>query len=106
MFIRITKLGEAPDTGQAIPVWNAFAPDPGRALPVGYTVEGLLAKPLKIDSPIVLLRMVRNGIIRPGIFTSTEVREIRIITRNSVYRIETLADAWEPQPPSFRPCQS
>ncbi len=106
MFIRVTKLGEAPDTGQAVPAWNAFAPDPGHVLPVDYTVEGLLAKPIEIGSPIVLLRMVRNGIVRPGIFTSTEVREIRLVTRNSFYRIEAFAEAVGPQSLSFRPCQS
>ncbi len=106
MLIRVTKLGEAPDTGQAVPTWNAFASGPERVLPVDYTVEGLLAKPLEIGSPIVLLRMVRNGTVRPGIFTSTEVREIRLVTRNSIYRIEPMPEAVEPQSPSFRPCRS
>jgi hypothetical protein len=53
----------------------------------------MLLEPITIGAPIVLLRLMRDGIAQPGIFTSTEVKEIRLVTQNSVYRVEVLPGA-------------
>lgn len=93
VFYRISKLSEAPDSKQPARKANGFAPGPGQTLPVGYEVVGLLLEPIAIGAPIVLLRLVRNGIVRPGLFTSSEVKEIRLVTQNSIYRVEVLPGA-------------
>ena len=95
MPVRITKLSETPDSEWPASEWSAFVPGSGLALPVGYTMDGTLAAPIEIGSPIVLLRTVRNGVVQRGIFTSTNVREILLVTKNSIYRVETVPHAPE-----------
>lgn len=61
------------------------------SLPVGYTVEGWLVSPPAVGGRVVLLRLVRNGLRRPGVFWSscvTMVRRTCFHTLNLVYRIE------------------
>lgn len=96
MLVRITKLRETPDAKWPASEWSAFVPGSGRALPVGYTMDGRLAAPIEMGSPIVLLRSVRNGLVQRGLFTSTNVREIWLVTINLNYCVETLSAASAP----------
>lgn len=89
-------MSESPDGDPPDHKSSGFAQSPRRTLPVGYEVIGTLLGPISIGAPILLLRFVSNGIVRPGLFTSSEVTEIRLVTQNSVYRVEIVPDAMVP----------
>jgi hypothetical protein len=64
------------------------------SIPVDYTVEGWLISPPAVGGRVVLFRLVRNGLRRPGVFWSTSVTMVGrgcFHTLNSVYRIEEVA---------------
>ena len=61
------------------------------SLPVGYSVECDLLEPLMPGAPVIALRHRRNGVPMLGYFTTSVVREIILVTQNSVYKV-TLSD--------------
>ncbi len=61
------------------------------SIPVDYTMEGWLVSPPAVGRRVALIRLVRNGLRRPGVFWSTCVTMVGrgcFHTLNSVYRIE------------------
>ena len=83
--------------------------DNSGSLPVRYSLIGWLLRPPVVGKRVRILRCSRNGVVTPGLFTSTEVvkfpREGEFHTRNSVYlyeEIENVAlppDGWLQLPP-------
>jgi hypothetical protein len=60
----------------------------GAHINVGYEVEGVLLKPLRIGRPIVVHRFRRNGVWQAGLFTSSPIVRLlpkTIVTQNSTY---------------------
>lgn len=97
-FVVVYKVAEvvAP-LSPAVAVREYYYGRPGNAgsLPVGYTFMGWLVRPPAVGEQVRLLRVSRNGVVTPGVFTSTEVIEIPgagvFHTRNSIYRYEEIA---------------
>jgi hypothetical protein len=97
-YVRIKKLRSA--TRPVAPPGDPSMHQAGQfqnivgSLPVGYTVEGWLVSPPAVGGRVVLIRLVRNGLRRPGVFWSTCVTKVVrgcFQTLNSVYRIEEVA---------------
>ena len=57
------------------------------SLPVGYSVECDLLAPLMPGAPVIALRHRRNGVPVLGYFRTSIVREIILVTQNSVYKV-------------------
>jgi len=60
------------------------------SLPVEYWFEGWLVYPPVVGERVAVIRLVRNGLRRPGVFWSTRVTAVepgRFCTTNSVYKI-------------------
>ncbi|MDO8539239.1 MAG: hypothetical protein Q7S40_02275 [Opitutaceae bacterium] len=59
----------------------------GKSLPVDYELEGTLLAPVRLGQQLVVFRHNRNGVAALGIFCSSPVEEIMVVTGNSVYRL-------------------
>ncbi|HUC86598.1 MAG TPA: hypothetical protein VL970_15485 [Candidatus Acidoferrales bacterium] len=60
------------------------------SLPVAYRLTGILTASPALGACVRILRWSRNGVVIPGVFTSTEVTQIgsgEFQTANSVYRL-------------------
>ena len=92
----MTKLAAVPERAALTPAWEGYKPgqDNGDvSLPVDYTAEGYLAEDIKIGQCIVLNRTKRNGVITPGILTTSALQNLegnRAETQNSVYIVEEI----------------
>jgi hypothetical protein len=58
--------------------WVMGSPDNAGSLPVGYSLHGVLLKPLRVGAPIHVLRVKRNGVTAVGEFTSTTVAALHL----------------------------
>ena len=91
MIVKIAKLSVAPDAAHGAASWWEITPGsslpPGKSLPVDYEILGLLTSPILPGRPLTALRFQRNGVEALGYFSSSEVREIRVVTHNSIYQI-------------------
>lgn len=91
LHVRITKLTALPE-GAVDPLGNRGA---GPIQP-GHTVRGFIDLMPEIGLPVVMHREESNGVIKPGIFTTSPVTEwlgnglMRFKTLNSTYEIEIL----------------
>ncbi len=100
-YVRIEKLRptESPAFAPGDPATYAYGElnDSGFSLPVGYNLEGWIHRLPEVGESLVVLRCVRNGIERLGIFCSTPVTQIErglYWTTNSIYRVQLV------QPPA------
>ena len=59
----------------------------GKSLPVDYELEGTLLAPVRLGQQLVVFRHNRNGVAALGLFCSSPVEEIMVVTGNSVYRL-------------------
>jgi len=62
-----------------------------KALFTGYELKGTLWAPLEVGHKIEVLRTNRNGVERPGVFTSSAIQKIegnKFYTANSVWQID------------------
>ena len=70
--------------------WNAGGINDG-SLPMQYFLRGFLLAPVEFGLPLRILRIHRNDVDTLGIFTSTDICEIKdgqtVETFNSIYRI-------------------
>ncbi|RXK55887.1 hypothetical protein ESB00_08405 [Oleiharenicola lentus] len=97
-FVVVYKVADvAAPLSPAVAARDYYYGRPGNAgsMPVEYTLMGWLVLPPAIGEQVRLLRVCRNGVMTPGVFTSTEVIKIpgegEFHTRNSIYRYEEIA---------------
>lgn len=96
--VKITKIATVESPQVPTPEFNNFVPgidNDGVSLPIDYTVEGYLQNDVEIGKSVIMLRTKRNGVECPGLFTTSEVRELTSYgfnTLNSKYAIETLSE--------------
>jgi hypothetical protein len=93
-YVRLQKLRAVDDpvAPPGDPSTYPYGRLPGRfeSLPVGYWFEGWLVYPPIVGKRVAVLRLVRNGLRRPGVFWSTQVTSAeprQFCTINSVYKI-------------------
>jgi hypothetical protein len=93
-YVRLQKLGAVDDPiahpGDPATYPYGQLPDKIASLPVGYWFEGWLVYPPVVGKRVAVLRLVRNGLRRPGVFWSTQVTSAepgQFCTKNSVYKI-------------------
>jgi hypothetical protein len=101
-MVKITKVAIAPDAEFKTADWKNWVcgqENEGQSPPIDYTVKGKLAWPIEEGNTIHLHRTERNGIQSLGIFVSSKILQIAsnerakvVITRNSVYLCEEIAD--------------
>ena len=72
----------------------------GGPIVTGYSLKGLLQEPPYIGKTLVILRTERNGVVVPGVFESSTIKNVTnlnclnkkhkylVYTQNSVYRVE------------------
>jgi hypothetical protein len=94
-YVRLQKLRAVDDpvAGPGDPSTYPYGklPDKCESLPRDYTFEGWLVHPPVVGKRVAVIRLVRNGIRRPGVFWSTRVTKVEpghFHTLNSVYRID------------------
>jgi hypothetical protein len=96
-YIRLRKLGAAPGARRLpgeeenYPYGRACA---SHSLPIDYCAEGWLLHAPKVGEPVRVLRVSRNGVVRPGILVTTVVTVIsgarHFRTANSLYQWEEI----------------
>lgn len=98
-LVRVTKLGEAEEARVRAGDWDSYVPGGGdlnsESLPVDYEMVGYFSDPPIPGTAMSLFRINRNGVSVPGVFTSSAIRRIIVLTENSVYRLEAIEG--EPQ---------
>lgn len=97
-YIRITKLGSVGEPCHTTPTWEEYKKDKAScySIPTNYTCEGYLLSDIEEGWRISMKRMIRNGVERLGIFTSSAIQKIteqddfRMVfeTHNSRYLVE------------------
>jgi hypothetical protein len=94
-YVRLQKLRAVEDPvappGDPSTYPYGHLPDKLESLPVDYWFEGWLVHPPIVGNRVAVIRLVRNGLRRPGVFWSTRVTHVgcgHFHTVNSVYRIE------------------
>ena len=92
-FVRLSKIGRAPGGAEPCPIQyyssGIFADI--MSLPLNHTMDGYLLESPRPKGVILLLRYVRNGVVRRGMFRSSTIRSINsdlIETQNSVWRVQ------------------
>lgn len=91
-YVELIKL-RLSDTASIVPAeWGNFQPGKHcpHSLPNGYTLTGFLLEYPKVGRHLKILRVCRNGVKIPGIYTSSTVTDIngdRLHTQNSVYQL-------------------
>ncbi len=92
-FVRLSKIGRAPGGAEPCPIQyyssGIFADI--MSLPLNHTMDGYLLDSLRPKGVILLLRYVRNGVVRRGIFRSSTIRQITydvIVTQNSLWKVQ------------------
>lgn len=96
-FVRLRKVGavEAPDYKSGDwTTYRAGTVNPAdQSLPVGYALEGWLLRMPSVGGRVEVLRILRNGVVCLGYFTSSEVVELEadgFRTRNSIYSLTVI----------------
>ena len=93
MLVKITKIGVPANAADAPASWEHFVPGQkgtnGQSLPIDYELEGTLLAPILLGRQLEVSRNKRNGVVTDGHFSSTNVVEIVVVTRNSIYRISS-----------------
>jgi hypothetical protein len=92
-YVRLSKIARAPGGAEPCPIQyyasGIFADI--MSLPLDYVMDGYLLESLRPKGVILLLRYVRNGVVRRGIFRSSTIRRIDcdvIETQNSLWRVQ------------------
>jgi hypothetical protein len=84
--VRLTKLqGDVPPKHH-----DGELDDP---INLGYTIDGVLLGDVEVGQPVCCARMSRNGLVIPGVFSSSPIKKIQgahLHTRNSIWHIERL----------------
>lgn len=98
--VKLRKLAEAPHPAYGAVAWMHFTPvqpnQDNESLPIGYDLEGVLLDPIEVGAPIRIRRFLRNGVRADGLFVSsavTQIGEDRLMTFNSIYKIEVTTGA-------------
>jgi hypothetical protein len=109
-YIRLHKLGAAPGAPRLpgdpenYPYGQACD---SHSLPAHYTVEGWLIHAPKVGEPVCVLRVSRNGVVRPGLLVTTAVTALgdarHFCTANSRYLWEELSPPGPPSASAGRP---
>lgn len=96
-LVRVIKLSEAEHPVVRAGSWTTYLPGASNveSLPIDYEIIGFLLTPVKVGGCLHILRIARNGVVRPGRFSSTSIRRLdteptrqgvmRVVTTNSVY---------------------
>jgi hypothetical protein len=100
-LVKVTKIRATPDAPRSPMRWDQVNPGcsiaaSGDSLPVDYEMEGVLLADVEVGQSVYLARMVRNGELVNGIFTSSRVASLAqdgFATADSVYRIEQTGGA-------------
>jgi hypothetical protein len=94
MVVKIRKIGVATNAGFRAANWPAMVagekPPEGQSMPVDYEIEGTLLAPIIPGQQIIVFRHDRNGVPALGLFCTSPVEEIVVVTQNSVYRVSAL----------------
>ena len=92
-YVRLSKIRRAPGGAEPCPIQyyssGIFAGI--MSLPLNHTMDGYLLESPRPKGVILLLRYVRNGVVRRGIFRSSTIRQIRydvIVTQNSLWKVQ------------------
>ena len=92
-FVRLSKIGRAPGGAEPCPIQyyssGIFAGI--MSLPLNHTMDGYLLESPRPKGVILLLRFVRNGVVRRGLYRSSTIRSINsdlIETQNSIWRVQ------------------
>ncbi|MDO8542481.1 MAG: hypothetical protein Q7S40_18730 [Opitutaceae bacterium] len=84
----------AANAGNAPACWATVVPGEnppeGKSLPVDHEIEGTLLAPILHGQQLIALRHNRNGVQALGLYRSTPVEEIVLVTRDSVYRLKAM----------------
>jgi hypothetical protein len=92
-YVRLSKIGRAPGGAEPCPIqyYASCIFDDVMSMPLDYVMDGYLLESLRPKGVILLLRFVRNGVVRRGLFRSSPIRRIHcdvIETQNSFWRIQ------------------
>jgi len=97
-YVKISKVAAEENAYRPTPEMSDFQPgheNPGVSLPVSYTITGWLHNDIEVGRSLYVKRDTRNGVVMPGIFNTSPVKEIEPFpggllfhTENSVYRLE------------------
>ena len=90
-YIRLSKIGRAPGGTEPCPIqyYDSGIFDGIMSLPIDHVMDGFLLESLRPKGVILLLRVVRNGVVRRGLYRSSTIRRIYddlIETQNSIWR--------------------
>lgn len=92
-YLIIKKLSATSNPVAPTPAKEGFIPgaDNGPvSLPVEYEIEGFLRAPMKVGEPLLVNRIKRNGVVIPGMFSTSPIVKINghtVETANSIYQI-------------------
>jgi hypothetical protein len=100
-LVEMTKLRACPNPANPTGNWAEFGPgeENESSLPVHHTLTGILIRPPRVGTSVIILRLNRYGIAVPGLYQSTKVIHVcdgEFVTMNSVYKIRTLRNAPKP----------
>jgi hypothetical protein len=102
MLVKITKISAAPNAGFLPANWADMVPGEqlptGKSLPANYELEGTLLAPILSGQQFIAFRHDRNGVSALGLFCSSPVEEVLVVTGNSVYRLRALEESGTPGP--------
>lgn len=99
-FVELKKLRATDNPVVRTPCDDEYLPggiNPNYSIPTEYTIKGYVIGDIVTDMPLVIERVERNGVVRPGIMTTSVLQKIehtefgmQLTTLNSVYHLSFL----------------